>query len=752
MIEEYRKALKLGEKSIKRARDAGQPGVLPALDDILTGDEGMNPVFVGVMEIPLSLVAGTKTRSRQGAFAPDFMPAMEPNSEFAEKWTALLTSQMEEGIRDPIQVYEYMRRFYVLEGNKRVSVSKYVGSTTILAEVRRILPKQTEEPENRQYFEFLKFFEAAPIYEIAFSKEGSYRKLAEMAGQDLDHVWTAEAVKDLKYAFAMFSQVFYASLLEESTKEIAGHVLQIWNEIRLAEQGDEIDLMEAPEEERETPILGLLRRNTVYTPEHPLRAAFIYDSTPELSRWCYSHELGRSELMRRFGGAVDTLRFDSCRTDEQIRKAVEAAAADEDIMVFTTSSNQMQETLRSAIRYPQIRFFNCSVNLSHKAVQAYYPRMYGVKFLLGALAGSLSGNHRIGYRAAYPIYGALADINAFAIGAALTDPKAEIYLSWASMPEQKWIESLADNDIRIVSGPDNIRPESASREFGLYERREDGTIMNLAAPFWNWGEYYDLILRPVVEGYSLRSNSGSQDRAINYWWGMSAGVVDIILSEKLSYYSRKMVNALKNSMILGRMNPFDGELHSRDGVVKEAGTPRLSSEEIIQQVQQQQSNSPGMHPRGAAGSVVVKGVHDVSIRFSKCCNPVPGDDIVGFITRGRGISIHRTDCSNVLNVAEEDKDRIIEASWIENAAQKKEEGFLVEIKIFATDRAGLLNDLTRIFSEKDISILRISSMTSKQGIATLLFGFEVKSREELHDIIGCLQAVRDVRAVKRNSG
>ena len=605
MIEEYRKALKLGEKSIKRARDAGQPGVLPALDDILTGDEGMNPVFVGVMEIPLSLVAGTKTRSRQGAFAPDFMPAMEPNSEFAEKWTALLTSQMEEGIRDPIQVYEYMRRFYVLEGNKRVSVSKYVGSTTIRTEVRRILPKQTEEPENRQYFEFLKFFEAAPIYEIAFSKEGSYRKLAEMAGQDLDHVWTAEAVKDLKYAFAMFSQVFYAkggwklrltsgdafliylsifgekSLLEESTKEIAGHVLQIWNEIRLAEQGDEIDLMEAPEEERETPILGLLRRNTVYTPEHPLRAAFIYDSTPELSRWCYSHELGRSELMRRFGGAVDTLRFDSCRTDEQIRKAVEAAAADEDIMVFTTSSNQMQETLRSAIRYPQIRFFNCSVNLSHKAVQAYYPRMYGVKFLLGALAGSLSGNHRIGYRAAYPIYGALADINAFAIGAALTDPKAEIYLSWASMPEQKWIESLADNDIRIVSGPDNIRPESASREFGLYERREDGTIMNLAAPFWNWGEYYDLILRPVVEGYSLRSNSGSQDRAINYWWGMSAGVVDIILSEKLSYYSRKMVNALKNSMILGRMNPFDGELHSRDGVVKEAGTPRLSSEEII---------------------------------------------------------------------------------------------------------------------------------------------------------------------------
>ena len=94
------------------------------------------------MEIPLFLVVGTKTKGRQGAFAPDFMPAMEPDSEFASKWEALLQSQYEEGIRDPILVYEYMRRFYVLEGNKRVSVSKYVGGTTILAEVHRILPKR----------------------------------------------------------------------------------------------------------------------------------------------------------------------------------------------------------------------------------------------------------------------------------------------------------------------------------------------------------------------------------------------------------------------------------------------------------------------------------------------------------------------------------------------------------------------------------------------------------------------------------
>ena len=206
--------------------------------------------------------------------------------------------------------------------------------------------------------------------------------------------------------------------------------------------------------------------------------------------------------------------------------------------------------------------------------------MYSAKFLMGALAASLADNHRIGYRAAYPIFGALADINAFAIGAGLIDPKAKIYLSWLSTSDNDWNRALEDNDIRIVSGPDINRPESVSREYGIYERKENGEIQNLAAPVINWGLYYELILRPVVEGYAARKTD-RPDRAINYWWGMSAGVVDIRLADDLDYYSRKLVNAMGTSLILGKLNPFDGELHSTEGIVKEAGTPRLANEEII---------------------------------------------------------------------------------------------------------------------------------------------------------------------------
>ena len=196
---------------------------------------------------------------------------------------------------------------------------------------------------------------------------------------------------------------------------------------------------------------------------------------------------------------------------------------------------------------------------------------------------------------------------------------------------------------------------------------------------------------------------------------------------------------IKEGQIMNKLSDLYQEDHRK----------QLSEEEIISQIQNSQQHVRGGH---GAGSVIIKGVDGVSIRFSKCCNPVPGDPIVGFITRGRGVSIHRSDCSNVANISPEEADRLIEVSWTEESMQDKEEGFLAEIKIYARDRSGLLNELTRVFSEKDISILRISSATNRQGIATLVLGFEVKSREELHEITMRLQAVRDVQAIKRTNG
>ncbi len=175
---------------------------------------------------------------------------------------------------------------------------------------------------------------------------------------------------------------------------------------------------------------------------------------------------------------------------------------------------------------------------------------------------------------------------------------------------------------------------------------------------------------------------------------------------------------------------------------------QLTNEEVIRQIAE---NAPHMHTKKQS-PIVVEGVHDVEVRFSKCCNPVPGDDIVGFITRGRGISIHRKDCVNLLNMSEENGGRTIEVVWSDESTKEDEGTFLSELNIYAHDRNGLLSDITKTFSELDINIHKLNTTISKQHIATITIGFEVNSRKDLRDIGNKLQMVKGVQAVKRTNG
>ena len=149
------------------------------------------------------------------------------------------------------------------------------------------------------------------------------------------------------------------------------------------------------------------------------------------------------------------------------------------------------------------------------------------------------------------------------------------------------------------------------------------------------------------------------------------------------------------------------------------------------------------------GGIVVKGVHDVSVRFSKCCNPVPGDEIVGFITRGRGISIHRTDCVNVMNLQESERVRLMEADWQEE--REKGEKYLVEIQIFCNNRTGLLADISKIFTERNIDVQSMNSRTSKQEIATISMSFMIGGKDELNKLVDKIRMVDSVLDIVRAS-
>ncbi|MEY8427224.1 bifunctional (p)ppGpp synthetase/guanosine-3',5'-bis(diphosphate) 3'-pyrophosphohydrolase [Lachnospiraceae bacterium 46-15] len=174
----------------------------------------------------------------------------------------------------------------------------------------------------------------------------------------------------------------------------------------------------------------------------------------------------------------------------------------------------------------------------------------------------------------------------------------------------------------------------------------------------------------------------------------------------------------------------------------------ITDEEILEAV----DSKDRIRVAKSKGGIVVKGIHDVAVRFSKCCSPIPGDEIVGFVTRGRGVSIHRTDCINVINLADADRVRLIDAEWQASPAGKTGELYTAEIKVYGYNRTGLLVDIMKIFTERKIDVSSANSTTSKQGTATISLTFDVPSREELNNLIGKVRQVESVIDIERTTG
>ena len=174
----------------------------------------------------------------------------------------------------------------------------------------------------------------------------------------------------------------------------------------------------------------------------------------------------------------------------------------------------------------------------------------------------------------------------------------------------------------------------------------------------------------------------------------------------------------------------------------------LTDEQVLEAASETQEK---LHIAKSKSGIVVKGIHDVAVRFSKCCNPIPGDEIVGFVTRGRVITIHRTDCVNVLNMSETDRTRLIEAEWQQPDTKEKEK-YTAEIQVYANNRTGLLVDLSKIFTERKIDLRSINSRTSKQEKATISMSFEIGSKEELRSLIEKIRQVESVIDVERTTG
>ena len=596
--EEYSKAYKLGKKDYQSRMLHGEKPTLQVLDDIMPEKGSYSEQSLGLVQIPAERIVGTKTIGRSNSFSGNFMPILRENSEFAQKWSALSTSHIKEGIREPIKAYEYMNKFYVLEGNKRVSVMKYFGVVSIPGMVTRIVPRRTEEKENKIYYEFMDFYRTAPINYIWFSQEGSFAKLQKAVGKEPGEMWSEEDLLRFSAFYTRFSAEYkakggnklnitpgdaflafitlhgYDATEEKTTNDLKELMVKTWEEFKLLQEDKEIELKMKPNQEKK-PLLNILL--PLSSPK--LKVAFIYEKTPGSSAWTYAHELGRLYLEQTFPDELNTLCYEN-GTLENIDSLLEEAIASGCNLIFTTTPTFVQASVKAAIAHPETRILSCSLNTSHRYIRTYYSRMHEAKFLMGAIAGAMAENNRLTYIADYPIYGSIANINAFALGAKMINPRAKVYLEWSTMKDVDIEEKIRETGSSCISGRDMVIPEEASRFFGIYHMEGEYT-RNLAMPLYHWGKFYEQLIRTIMDGKWKYDENPSATKAINYWWGMSAGVIDVICSQHLPIGTKRLVELLKATICLEQFNPFSGILYSQTGIVVDNPERVLLPEEIM---------------------------------------------------------------------------------------------------------------------------------------------------------------------------
>ena len=592
-VEEYEKALKEGQKEY---RECVQKKVDPnpiVLDDILDPEAAETSVSVGLVDIPINRIVGVKNAGRVSAFTRSFRPLMEPETEFASKWISLCADHLgEEGIRTPVECFEYLGDFYVQEGNKRISVLRYFGAAKIPGVVKRIMPVMDESPRVKAYQEFLDFYKLTGLYDVQYTVPGNYGKLLEKIDFSKEEKWSEDERRRFRAGFYYFKEALnaagdssqirpedalllwldvypFADLKNLSGAELKKTISQLWPNLRAASGAEPLVKTEPPEEKSR--IVQLFKGV-----DH-LKVAFVHQYSWNISPWTWSHDAGRQHLEKVFGKAVTTKAYfnigDPENADEQIEKAVAEGAE----VVFTTATQLIGACMRVSVKYPKVRFLNCSIHHSYASLRTYYGRIHEGKFITGAIAGAMCENDRIGYIGNYPIYGEPAAINAFALGAQLTNPNAKIELKWSCVDANP-TKAFLNDGIRVISNRNTPVAKHLVNEYGTYMADEKGEMIPLGSPTWVWDQFYENIVRSIMNG---SWESDKEGQVMSLWWGMSSGVIDVALSPDLPEGIRVLADMLKEGIVSGRLDPFKRKILDQQGKVRNDGTKSFTPTELM---------------------------------------------------------------------------------------------------------------------------------------------------------------------------
>ena len=608
---QYDKAKRKGLRTVSLYKASGWNPNLPALDATLSRQQIMSEVSLGLQEILLQKVKGTRTQARSSSFSPDFMPILSPLTEFASKWITLYDAHIKEGIRDAIKVYEYLNWYYVAEGNKRVSVLKYSDAALVSAHVTRLIPKYDKDNKTIViYYEFMEFYKKLPVNYIWFTETGRFDRLYKLV---VKYDWHLEEnVGELRKNYHIFRKEYlkigggklpittgdaFLQYLEihpfrEGKEEnVAKNIRTIWAELTVTSREEKVDLeLSDLSLEKKSLFSGI---TSMSTSMKQAKIAFIHAKNLEESAWTYGHEVGRLQLEESLGDSVLTESFENVPEDERAFDFINKIAKQDYDIIFATSPAFIHETLKASMTHKNVKFLNCSESLSYRHLRTYFGRIYEPNFLVGMIAGAMTKTNQIGYVVTYPIPEVISSINAFTLGARFMNPYAQVFVKWVSGSTSNEQEcyaidaQLVDMGCDIICHQESTDLKTSLNHAGIYfanDLKSNKVIEGLASPIWNWGNFYEKIVSNIMSGNYSRISGflGSNDRAISYWWGMDSGVVDIMYDKsKLPQALIKSVEFMKRMIIEGQTHPFSGPLYDQKGHLKVEENAHLDSEAIL---------------------------------------------------------------------------------------------------------------------------------------------------------------------------
>jgi basic membrane lipoprotein Med (substrate-binding protein (PBP1-ABC) superfamily) len=612
----YQEALKSGKTRYSSNVGSGKSGNIPSLDDILQNIEIVSEVNLGTIEIPLSKIRGTYTHSRGKMFAKNFMPIAKPESEFAAKWKNVYAHHIKEGISDPIIVCEYLNWFYVIEGNKRTSVLKFLNAYSVRAEVRRVIPRFDEhDPQIKTYYEFLKFNKKSGIFSIWFSDPNGFIELSRLLDlyipeMDFDQ---NKYMHFLRMVYKPFRELYHragGAALSLTTADALLSYLQIYGVPQAVTE--EIDkpriksflselraVSESPAVSFQTEPIPEVRKNMISTlttlmiPKKKVKVAFVYALTREDSGWTYAHDLGRQHIEHVLGDHIETTVVENVPETPDAYTTFRALAEEGHDIIFATRSTFIKPALKAALEFPDVRFLACSAAHSYKNVTTYSGRIYEPRFLMGLIAGSLTKSNVLGYMGEYPIPEVVAGINAFTLGARMVNPRVTVKVAWS----YKWdiygrtrnpeVE-LRDMGADFISH-DGLPIPDKVKKYGLYSSRPEsdggeGDEIHYAMSIWHWGIFYEKLVSAVLSGTwkmvveSLHADSD----LLQFWWGMDSGIVDIFYSlTHVPADTQKLVDFMRNMIIQNEFNPFKGPIYDQNGKLQVSEESVATHDQII---------------------------------------------------------------------------------------------------------------------------------------------------------------------------